>query len=106
VAAGLGLDFWSVALFRRAGTSPLPFRPATSFVARGPYRFTRNPMYVGMTLLLAGVGLMLGRAWIALSALVGAGFLHLYAIPREERYLERTFGESYRDYRRRVRRWL
>ena len=106
VVAGLALDFWSVGLFRRAGTSPLPFRPASAFVATGPYRFTRNPMYLGMTLLLAGVGLLLGRAWIALAAPVAAGFLQLYAIPREERYLERTFGESYRQYRGQVRRWL
>jgi protein-S-isoprenylcysteine O-methyltransferase Ste14 len=105
-ASGLALDVWSVVLFRRAGTNPLPFRPSTAFVARGPYRFTRNPMYLGMTLLIGGVGLWSARAWIALSALLGAAVIHLYAIPREERYLERTFGESYRDYRRRVRRWV
>jgi protein-S-isoprenylcysteine O-methyltransferase Ste14 len=105
-AAGIALDVWSVALFRRAGTSPLPYRPASVFVARGPYRFSRNPMYLGMTLLLAGLGLWLASAWIALSALAGAAVIHLYAIPREERYLERAFGESYLDYRRRVRRWL
>jgi protein-S-isoprenylcysteine O-methyltransferase Ste14 len=106
LAAGLGLELWSLGHFLRAKTSALPFRPASAFVARGPYRFTRNPMYLGMTLSLLAVGLLLGRAWIALSAFAGALVMDRYAIPREERYLERRFGASYLDFRRRVRRWL
>lgn len=103
---GVGLDLWSLGLFARSRTSAIPFRPASAFVARGPYRFTRNPMYLGMTLNLAGVGLLLGRTWIALSALLAAAIIDRYAIPREERYLERRFGTEYLDYKRRVRRWL
>ncbi len=106
VVAGLALDFWSVGLFRRAGTSPLPFRPASAIVVAGAYRFTRNPMYLGMTLMLLGVGLLLGRTWIALSAFAAALVIDRYAIAREERYLERAFGAGYLDYKRRVRRWL
>jgi len=106
LAVGLALDLWSLSLFLRAKTSALPFRPASAIVARGPYRFTRNPMYLGMTLTLAGVGLVLGRTWILLAALGGALVMDRYAIRREERYLERRFGPEYVDYRRRVRRWL
>lgn len=106
IAAGVALDLWSLGLFTRQRTSALPFRPASAFVARGPYRFTRNPMYLGMTLMLAGVGLALGRTWIVLAAALAAAILDRYAIRREERYLERRFGETYFVYRRRVRRWL
>lgn len=106
VVAGLALDFWSIRLFGRAGTSALPFRPASTLVGAGPYRWTRNPMYLGLTFMLLGVGLLLGRTWIALSALLAALVIDRYAIAREERYLERTFGASYLDYKRRVRRWL
>ncbi len=106
LAAGVALDLWSLGHFIGAKTSALPFRPARAFVARGPYRVTRNPMYLGMTLTLLAVGLLLGRTWIALAALAGALAMDRYAIPREERYLERRFGAAYLDYKRRVRRWL
>ena len=106
ITAGVALDAWSLANFVRARTSALPFRAASAFVARGPYRFTRNPMYLGMTLTLAGLGLVFGRTWILLAALAGDLAMDRYAIPREERYLERRFGADYREYQRRVRRWL
>lgn len=106
LAVGLGLELWSLGHFLHARTSALPFRPASVFVARGPYRFTRNPMYLGMTISLLAVGLLLGRTWIALSAFAGALAIDRYAIPREERYLERRFGASYLEFKGRVRRWL
>lgn len=106
IALALALAFWAIAVFRRAGTTPIPNQPTTAVVFEGPYRFTRNPMYLGLTLALAGVGLALDRGWIALSALLGAVLVDRYAIVREERYLERKFGDAYLGYRRRVRRWL
>ncbi|MCM2270031.1 MAG: isoprenylcysteine carboxylmethyltransferase family protein [Thermoanaerobaculia bacterium] len=106
VGLGLALDAWSLGRFWRAGTSALPFRPASSFVAVGPYRFTRNPMYLGITLVVIGLGFLLDSAWVLLAAFVGAAMIHAFVIPREERYLERRFGASYLDYTRRVRRWL
>ena len=106
LAAGVALDLWSLGLFARQRTSALPFRAASSIVAHGPYRFSRNPMYLGMVLQLAGAGLALGRAWLVLAAPLAALVLDLYAIPREERYLERRCGANYLDYKRRVRRWL
>lgn len=76
---------------------------ASSF---GPYRFSRNPDYLGQALVVAGLGLVLGNGWVLL-ALVPALLLVRYGvIAREERYLERKFGEDYRCFRRRVRRWL
>ncbi len=106
LAFGSGFELWALGLFTRARTSAIPFRPASVFVARGPYRLTRNPMYVGMTSSLTGVGCMLGRGWIALSALVAALVIDRYAIRREEAYLERRFGAEYLEYKRRVRRWI
>lgn len=103
---GLLLDFAALALFLRARTNPLPFRPATTVVSGGPYRFTRNPMYLGMTLTCAGFGLLVDVGWVVLAALVAALATDRWIVPREESYLERRFGDAYRDYQRRVRRWL
>jgi protein-S-isoprenylcysteine O-methyltransferase Ste14 len=106
LAAGLALDLVSLALFLRAQTSPIPFRPARAIVAAGPYRFTRNPMYLGMTLTVAGLGLVADVGWLLVSALAAALVVDRAVIPREEAYLERRFGAAWLDYRRRVRRWL
>jgi len=106
IGAGLLLDLVSLALFRRQRTSALPFRPASAFVARGPYRFTRNPMYLGMTMLVAGLGLLVERLGVTISAFVAAWVVGRFVISREERYLERRFGAGYLDYKRQVRRWL
>jgi protein-S-isoprenylcysteine O-methyltransferase Ste14 len=106
MVAGLLLDAASLTLFLLERTSALPFRPASAFVARGPYRLTRNPMYLGMTMLVAGLGLLVERLGVTLAAFVAAAVIARFVIPLEERYLERRFGESYLDYKRRVRRWL
>lgn len=106
VVGGVLLDAMSLGLFLRERTSPLPFRPASVFVAVGPYRLTRNPMYLGMTMLVAGLGLLVERLGVTLAAFAAAGVIARCVIPREERYLERRFGASYLDYKRRVRRWI
>jgi len=106
LVAGMALDAVSLLLFLLHRTSALPFRPASAFVAVGPYRFTRNPMYVGMTALVAGLGLLVERLGVTLAAFAAAWVIGRFVIPREERYLERRFGASYVDYKRRVRRWL
>lgn len=103
---GLGLIFWSLWLFLQARTSPLPMRPTTAIVRSGPYRWTRNPMYLGMLLTYAGVALLFDIFWAlvlipAVMALVGR-----LVIRREESYLEATFGEEYRRYLGEVRRWI
>jgi len=106
VAIGLLLPISAVILFRRAGTTPVPTRPTTALAFGGPYRFTRNPMYLGLALVQTGVALI-ANALLPVVFLVPVLFvIRRYVIDREERYLERKFGESYLSYKRRVRRWL
>jgi protein-S-isoprenylcysteine O-methyltransferase Ste14 len=106
VAAILGLGLWSVVLFRRSGQSENPWKPTSSVVDRGPFRFTRNPMYLQMILVCVGVAVMLMNWWVLVLTPVGAWVLQRFAILPEEAYLERKFGDSYVAYKRRVRRWL
>jgi protein-S-isoprenylcysteine O-methyltransferase Ste14 len=108
IAAGavLGLGLWSVVLFRRGGQSENPWKPTPHVVDRGPFRISRNPMYLQMVLVCVGFAVALANGWILALAPVGAWLLQRYAILPEEAYLERKFGETYLAYRRRVRRWL
>jgi protein-S-isoprenylcysteine O-methyltransferase Ste14 len=92
--------------FRRLHTSIIPNRPATTVVETGPYRWTRNPMYVGLTVLSAGVACVFNALWPLVLLPLAVLVTDRYIIAREERYLERAFGDTYRDYQRRVRRWL
>jgi protein-S-isoprenylcysteine O-methyltransferase Ste14 len=96
----------ALAAFRHAHTSPFPFKPSTALVTSGPYRFTRNPMYVGFTLLYIGVSLVFNAAWPLFFLPVVLAVTHVGVVLREERYLTAVFGEPYREYCRRVRRWL
>ena len=105
-AAGLLLDVWAIVAFRRAGTSPLPVRPTTAIVAAGPYRFTRNPMYVGFALVYLGLTLIANAVWPLVLFPAAVVAIQVAVIAREERYLEAKFGDAYRAYRSRVRRWL
>jgi protein-S-isoprenylcysteine O-methyltransferase Ste14 len=103
---GIAIIGYAVATFSRAGTTPTHWEPTTAIVGAGPYAFSRNPMYVGMALAHAGLSL-LGNALAPLLLLVPAIWLiRTQVIDREERYLETKFGPTYRDYKRRVRRWL
>ncbi len=106
VASGLSLGLWGFGEMRRAGTNVDPYSPTTAIVEEGPYGFTRNPLYVGMALVYAGVS---ARANALPAALLLPVVLHLVdrgVIKREERYLEGKFGEEYRRYKGRVRRWI
>ncbi len=81
-------------------------KPTNALVSSGPFRFSRNPMYVALTLVYLSISLILNTAW-PLVFLPGALLLmHFCAIKREEAYLEGLFGQDYRQYRARVRRWL
>jgi protein-S-isoprenylcysteine O-methyltransferase Ste14 len=102
----LVLDGGAMLRFRRAGTSMVPLNPSTALVVSGPYRFTRNPMYLGMAFLYVGLAFALGVIWaLFLLPLVIAAVDQL-VIAREEAYLVRKFGQPYCDYMARVRRWL
>ena len=101
---GLGLS--SVILFRRSGQDENPWKPTPQIVERGPFRITRNPMYLQMIIICIGVAVILANAWILLLTPLAGWVLQRLAILPEEAYLERKFGDTYRAYRQRVRRWL
>jgi protein-S-isoprenylcysteine O-methyltransferase Ste14 len=96
----------AILAFRRARTSINPARPVTAFVTSGAYRFTRNPMYVGLTLLYLGVTVWVNALWPLLLLPIVLVVMQRGVIAREERYLEMKFGEEYRRYKAGVRRWL
>jgi protein-S-isoprenylcysteine O-methyltransferase Ste14 len=91
---------------RRHGTSVEPFEPTTALVQSGPYRLSRNPLYVAQLLGFAGFALLVGSVWMAAFLPLVFLVLHYGAVLPEERYLEAKFGDDYRRYRARVRRWL
>jgi protein-S-isoprenylcysteine O-methyltransferase Ste14 len=106
IGAALSLLISAVWLFRAAGTNMLPYRPPTVFVSRGPYRFSRNPMYLALALLYAGLSLALSMLWPLLVLPAVLGIIQVAVIRSEEQHLLRCFGEEYRNYNRRVRRWI
>src|SRR5687768_7632847 len=106
IIAGVALAISGVRLFTRHATGIVPFSPATQLVTGGPYRFTRNPMYVGMVLLLIGVATMLGTLTPWLVIPLFAWWIDRRFVRQEEVMLEERFGEPYREFKRRVRRWI
>jgi protein-S-isoprenylcysteine O-methyltransferase Ste14 len=105
-ALGVALAIWGRRTFARAGAAIRPTERSTSLVTHGPFRFSRNPMYLGIVLALAGLALVLGTAPPWLAALALALLLRFRFIANEERALELSLGEPYLEYKRRVRRWL
>jgi protein-S-isoprenylcysteine O-methyltransferase Ste14 len=103
---GLVLGFYSVWEFKRHGTSVVPGDPATAMVESGPYRYTRNPIYIGFVLLYFGLAVMLTSAWMLLLLIPVLSVLQRGVVEREEAYLTEKFGEAYRKYQARVPRWL
>ena len=106
IAAAICLMASALVLFRRTGQHPRPWKPTPELIPNGPYRFSRNPMYVAMTLFVLGLGIALNDLWVSLSAPVSLLAVHFIAVLPEERYLAEKFGESYRSYVARVRRYL
>lgn len=104
--AGFGLALWGNRLFVRRGTTLRPFHESTVLVMEGPFRISRNPMYLSMVLVLIGVALLQGSLspWVLPPAL--AVVLTWRFIRHEERMLAERFGPVYQGYRARVRRWL
>ena len=105
--AGVSLVAWCIALFARVGKGTLaPWDPTSQLVAVGPYRYTRNPMITGVATILAGESIVFGSWRLAVWALTFVLFNHVYFLVIEEPGLERRFGESYREYKRAVPRWI
>jgi len=103
---GFALLAGAVRLFRATGQDPEPWLATPEIISTGVYRFTRNPMYVSLALVQTAIGIGLGNPWILLLVPVACGVVRVTAIRQEEAYLERKFGDSYRDYKTAVRRWL
>jgi protein-S-isoprenylcysteine O-methyltransferase Ste14 len=105
-AAAVALAVWGARTFTREGTNVDPFQPALKLVSAGPYRLTRNPMYLGMVLFLLGLSLVFSLEWgLILTPLLWLAYDRL-VVAREEAYLTRKFGEAYREFLGRTRRWL
>jgi len=104
--AGLAIYVWCALAFARAAGTPAPIDPPKQLVARGLYRFSRNPMYVGVLSLIAAQALYFGSAWLWLyAALIFCAF-HAFVVLYEEPTLTRSFGAAYQNYRETVPRWI
>ena len=103
---GVGSAAWGRKILMQAGTNVSPFKPSTAIVTDGPFRFSRNPLYVGITSLFIGLSLLIGTWWGFILIVPATLILHYGVILREERYLEQKFGDSYLAYKNEVRRYL
>ncbi len=106
VLGGVWLIAEAFKLFRRTGQDPAPWKPTPELVLSGAYRFTRNPMYLGLACIQVGLGLALNNLWICLLAALSLLVVHFLAVVPEEKYLSEKFGDSYRAYVIKVRRYL
>jgi protein-S-isoprenylcysteine O-methyltransferase Ste14 len=106
LALGLALGAWAITTLRRAGTRVETTKPTTTIVTSGPYRLTRNPIYVGMVVILIGLAIALNTAWLLVALVPFYLVIRYGVIAREEAYLERKFGDMYLSYKSRVRRWI
>ena len=104
--AGIGLNMWAMNRFRKHKTSSHPKHQAIKLVEDGPYRFSRNPLYLGTGLLILGFGIGFDIVWIVLGSFLALFVIHYVAVLPEERYLLQIFGDEYKSYKLKVRRWL
>ena len=102
----VGIALWALLTFRRADTAIEPWEPARHLVTHGPYAYTRNPMYVSLTLLTAAIAVAVDFPWAVLMVPVAVLVTDQHVIAREEVHLRHMFGTAYRDYCTRTRRWL
>jgi protein-S-isoprenylcysteine O-methyltransferase Ste14 len=106
VAVGVGIVFFAIRAMRRAGTPVDPYKPTTALVIDGPFRFTRNPLYLSLTLVYLGITSLMNAFWPLMLLPAALVIMQRGVIIPEERYLESKFGEEYLRYKAKVRRWL
>jgi protein-S-isoprenylcysteine O-methyltransferase Ste14 len=106
VVLGVGILVWGRRTLVAGGTNVDPSLPSTAVVTSGPYRFSRNPLYLGLAIVYLGLTLVFDALWGIVLLALALIVMHLGVIQREERYLERKFGDGYRQYRTAVRRYL
>jgi protein-S-isoprenylcysteine O-methyltransferase Ste14 len=105
-AAGTALLFWAIETMRREHTAIDPFKEPGALVTKGPFRYSRNPMYVANLLLMLGFVFLVGSAWFLLAAVTQFALLNSRVIPAEEQALRRLFPDAAQDWFSRTRRWL
>ena len=106
VVLGVGIAAWGRRTMQAAGTNVNPALPTIAIVASGPFRFSRNPLYLALTLLYFGLTLAFNTCWGIVVLIPLLIIMHRGVVLREERYLDQKFGETYRQYRSKVRRYL
>jgi protein-S-isoprenylcysteine O-methyltransferase Ste14 len=106
IGAGAATITSAIRTMRNAGTNLSPEQPTTALVTKGPYQFTRNPIYLSMTLIYTGFSILTGAIWSILLLPVVMFIINRGVIDREERYLEQKFGDQYRSYKKHVQRWF
>lgn len=108
VLAGLGVILMALGIreFKRTKTEYLPYKPTARIISSGPFRFTRNPLYLSMSLIYAGLAIAFASAWALVLFIPVLATIRYGVIGREERYLERKFGAEYLGYKNSVRRWI
>ena len=106
VLSGYVFGYWPFKLFNKTEQDAKPWTTTPEIIVEGPYKFTRNPMYVMMVLWCIGFSIILDEAWVFVLAPVCGFVIYLTAIRHEEVYLEEKFGDSYRNYKMNVRRWI
>ncbi len=106
VLAGFALAFWALYTMKQADTPVNPDRTPAHLVQRGPYRWSRNPIYLAMTASSLGAAIALNNGWMAILLVVVLIAVQYGVIYREERYLSQKFGSDYQHYKTQVRRWL
>ncbi len=106
VGGGLALSGWAIRTMRNAETTMRPDKPVSNLIQDGPFRYTRNPLYLSDAMIYAGIAVLRNSLWSILLLPVAMFVIQREVMEREERYLERTFGEEYLAYKARVRRWI
>ena len=106
IAMALLVGFWGAVQFRRHDTTIIPFEQSTALIAKGPYRYSRNPLYISMTLILVGLWILLGSLSPVVVVPLFVWWISSRFIANEERHLEAQFGRTYLEYKTKVKRWL
>ena len=106
IAVAVLVGFWGAVQFRRHDTTIIPFEQSTALIAKGPYRYSRNPLYISMTLILVGLWILLGSLSPVVVVPLFVWWISSRFIANEERHLEAQFGRTYLEYKTKVRRWL
>ncbi len=106
IAGGIALDLYAISVLHRHKTTVMPNRAVSHIVTSGPYALSRNPIYLGETVLMIGTGLFSGNVWFIVLAFIASFAVQKLAIEREEKHLEHKFQKAWRDYAKRVKRWI